>query len=156
MAGSLWCFRNTGRPRGREEHTGGRGSGLQTHHTRTSLTTPTSSRGRAACCRVPLPCAAPGRCPLRRRGLGLCTSVSSCSVHLHTSPSTLTRTTSRTTCHPLGRAGCCTPGTPGTGPGRAGPRTWAPGCCKGASGSECPGCSLGCTVTMRSRPTRPR
>ena len=60
-------------------------------------------RGRAACCREPLPCAGPGRCRLRRRGLGLCTSGSSCNVHLHRSLSTLTRRTSKTTRHPLGR-----------------------------------------------------
>lgn len=56
----------------------------------------------------------------------------------------------------LGRARCCIPGIPGRGPRKACPQTWALGCCKRASGCECPCCSLGCTVTMRSRLTRPR
>lgn len=42
-AGSQWCFQNTGCPQGREGCIGGRGPGLQTRHTETSLTTPTSS-----------------------------------------------------------------------------------------------------------------
>lgn len=156
MAGSPWCFQNTGCPQGTEGYIGGRGLGLQTHHTLTILTTPTSSRGRAACCRAPPPCVALGRCPRRRLGLGLCRSGSSCSAHRHTLPSILTRRTSKTTHHPLGKAKCCTPGIPGTGPGRACPRTWAQGCCKRASGSECPCYSHGCTVTTTSRLTRPR
>lgn len=156
MAGSPWHFQNTGYPRGTAGCTGGCGPGLQTHHTQTSRTTLTSSRDRAACCRAPLRCAARGRCLLRRPGLGSCRSGSSCSAHHHMLPSILTRATSRTTCHPLDRAKCCIPGIPGTVPGKAGPHTWAQGCCKHASGSECPCCSRGYTVTTMSRLTKPR
>lgn len=70
---------------------------------------PTTHRGRAACCRAPPPCVALGRCPRRRLGLGLCRSGSSCSAHRHTLPSILTRRTSKTTHHPLGKdtkSGC--------------------------------------------------
>jgi hypothetical protein len=63
----------------------------------------TAYLGRAVCCRVPLPCAAPGRCPLHKLGQDSCMSGSSCSAHHHMWLSILTRMTSKTTCHPLGR-----------------------------------------------------
>lgn len=156
MADSLWYFRNTGCPQETEEYTAGHGPGCQRHHTRTNRTTLTNSLDRSVCCRLPPPCAVPGRCLLHRLGLDSYTSGSSCSVRPRRLLSILTRMTNKTTCHPLGKVKCCIPGTPGMGQGMACPHTWVLGCCKHASGSECPCCSLGCTVTRKSRLTMPR
>lgn len=57
--------------------------------------------GRSVCYRGPLPCAVPGRCPLRMLGLDSYTNGFSCSVHPHKLLSIQTRMTSKTTHHPL-------------------------------------------------------